>query len=155
MTRSSALIRDPLDLAFLFNFFNAFPDQAGALSHIRKACCEGSRLVIFDYTRPSGAELPTAKLPVFATDRLRGAGCVVDSRLLPVCRKASNPTVEEHVQLNFDRSEAGIPRNVPDYLLRPVPRRSEWHGALAAPCGAGKPRPSLIVQIFPLAVTSR
>jgi SAM-dependent methyltransferase len=81
MNRSSALIHDPFDLAYLFNSFNAFPDPAGALIHIRKACCEGTRLVIFDYTRPSGAELPTSKLPVFATDRLRGAGCVVDSRL--------------------------------------------------------------------------
>jgi hypothetical protein len=51
MARSSALIRDPFDLAYLFNSFYAFPDQAGALSHIRKACCEGARLVIFDYTR--------------------------------------------------------------------------------------------------------
>jgi hypothetical protein len=64
MAHSSALTGDPFDLAYLYNSFYAFPDQAGALSHIRKACCEGTRLVIFDYTRPSGAELPTAKLPV-------------------------------------------------------------------------------------------
>src|SRR5450759_3319155 len=59
MARSSALTGDPFDLAYLFNSFYAFPDQASALSHIRKACREGARLVIFDYTRPSGGELPT------------------------------------------------------------------------------------------------
>jgi SAM-dependent methyltransferase len=59
VAKADSLNGDPFDLAYLFNSFYAFPDQASALSHIRKACREGARLVIFDYTRPSGGELPT------------------------------------------------------------------------------------------------
>ena len=78
---------------------------------------------------------PLARICVIACGMFAGP-VRPHTQLVP--RKANNPTVEEHVQLKFDRSEAGIPRNAPDYLLRPVPRRSEWHGALAAPGWRGK-----------------
>ena len=100
MGRSSALNGDPFDLAYLFNSFYTFPDQAGALSHIRKACCEGARLVIFDYTRPSGRKLPTELglqigRPIVFDDLLRLVAGVegkpTDENLDPIMRRHASP----------------------------------------------------------------
>lgn len=47
--------RDPFDLAYLFNSFYAFPDQARALHAIRAVCRAGAQLLIYDYTQPGTA----------------------------------------------------------------------------------------------------
>jgi len=49
------LDRDPFDLAYLFNSFYAFPDQARALYAIRAVCRAGAQLLIYDYTQPGAA----------------------------------------------------------------------------------------------------
>jgi len=49
------LHRDPFDLAYLFNSFYAFPDQARALHAIRAACRAGAQLLLYDYTQPGAA----------------------------------------------------------------------------------------------------
>lgn len=56
------LDQDPFDLAYLFNSFYAFPDQARALHAIRAACRAGARLLIYDYTRPGAATAPREQL---------------------------------------------------------------------------------------------
>jgi|SRR5689334_18703402 len=60
VTGMSQLSLPPFDVAYLFNSFYAFPDQRKALSEIRTMCRDGAHVIIFDYTRPRGGDLPVA-----------------------------------------------------------------------------------------------
>lgn len=56
----SQLSLPPFDVAYLFNSFYAFSDQQKALGEIRSMCRDGAHVLIFDYTRPHGGDLPVA-----------------------------------------------------------------------------------------------
>jgi SAM-dependent methyltransferase len=76
---------EPFDLAYLFNSFYAFPDQAAALRAIRRVCATDGHLALFDYTKPadvpSPGELGSAiGMPMVLTtlhDWLRDAGWTI------------------------------------------------------------------------------
>jgi SAM-dependent methyltransferase len=56
----SQIEQGPFDLAYLFSSFYAFPDQMHALREIRAICYAGGHLLVFDYTRSDGCQLPAA-----------------------------------------------------------------------------------------------